>query len=112
MTIQDFVDELCRWQEGGYISANVWQEVWEYVPQNLLPVAGASATPSSGTDKPPSGSGNQTRVNKGMISWSQLSVGVSPLIPHEVRKAPSKVSTAHCSVHAKVKTICLQGHCL
>ena len=71
LTIQDFVAQLCKWQEGGYISANVWQEVREYVPQNLLPVAPASVAPSSGTDGQPSGGGNQTKVNKGMISWSQ-----------------------------------------
>ena len=67
LTIQDFVDELCKWQEGGYISANVWQEVREYVPQNLLPVAAAPAAPSSGRDEQPSGGRNQTKVNKGMI---------------------------------------------
>ena len=71
LTIQDFVAKLCKWQEGGYISANVWQEVREYVPQNLLPVAPAPAAPSSGRDEQPSGGRNQTKVNKGMISWSQ-----------------------------------------
>ena len=28
-----------------------------------------------------------------------------------VRLSPLKVMAAHCSVHAKVKAICLQGHC-
>ena len=66
LTIQDFITKLCVWQDGGYISRNVWLEIQEFVPQELLPVAGASAAPSFGTDEQPSGGRNHTGVNKGM----------------------------------------------